>query len=58
MPPLTPAQKAAQDRYRASHKAERRYLSYRTTARTFIRHYATPDDLAELARMIADRQSK
>ena len=58
MPPLTPAQKAAQERYRAAHKVERRYLSYKSTARTFIRRYATADDLADLARLITERQSK
>lgn len=37
-------------------KEHRRYLSYRGTARTFIRNHATAEDLEELEKLIQERE--
>lgn len=39
-------------------KEHRRYLSYRGTARTFIRNHATAEDLEELENLIKERRSE
>lgn len=36
------------NRWRKKNRERSRYLSYRSTARTFVRHYATPEDVEEL----------
>ncbi|GKT04056.1 hypothetical protein [Furfurilactobacillus entadae] len=54
--PLSDAQKLAQKKYNDTHKDRRRYLSYRNTAKTFLRNYATDSDLDELASLVADRR--
>ncbi|HAT55549.1 MAG TPA: hypothetical protein DCW31_10010 [Lactobacillus sp.] len=54
--PLSEAQKRAQKKYNESHKNHRRYLSYRNTTRTFLRNYATNEDLDELTHMVTERR--
>ncbi|KRL81565.1 hypothetical protein [Secundilactobacillus paracollinoides] len=51
----TAAQKKAQQKYNAKHKEQRKLMSYRNTARVFIRSYATDDDLAELQTLMMSR---
>ena len=41
-----------------SHKEHKRYLSYRSTTRTFIRKYATEEDLQDLLRLIEEREEQ
>lgn len=43
-------------RWAEKNKQHKRYLSYRTTARTFIRRYAKPEDLEELKELIKERE--
>lgn len=45
---VTEAQKRASERYIERNPEKNRYLKYRTTARTFVRHHATEEDMAEL----------
>jgi hypothetical protein len=46
----------ADKRWNEKNKEHRRYLTVRGSARTFIRRYATLDDLAELEALIAERR--
>ncbi|TLQ09251.1 hypothetical protein FEZ48_02080 [Marinilactibacillus psychrotolerans] len=55
---LTEAQKKAQDNYAKKNREHRNYLSYRTTARSFIRNKATKDDLEELKELIKTREEE
>lgn len=43
-------------KWRDKNKAHNRYLSYRSTSRSFIRKLATEDDLNELASLIEERR--
>lgn len=45
------AQKRADKKWIENNKEHRRYLSYRTSARTFIRHWATKEDVDELLKI-------
>lgn len=38
-------------------RKHKRYLSYRSTARTFIRNHATMDDITELKKLIKEREN-
>lgn len=38
-------------------KEHKKYLTYRTMARAFIRKLATDDDIEELKQLIAERES-
>ena len=42
------AQKRAIKNWRKNNPKASRINSYRSTARTFVRHYATPEEMAEL----------
>lgn len=44
----TEAQKRASRAYEKRNPENTRYLRYKTTARTFVRHHATEEDMAEL----------
>lgn len=44
----SPAQRAAVERYQKKNPELRRLSSYRTTARTFVRHHATREEMEEL----------
>lgn len=46
------AQLAAVKRWENANKEKKRYLSYRSSARSFIRNHATTEDLNDLANMI------
>lgn len=54
----TEAQKKATQAYRERNREKTRYQSARSSARTFIRKYATKDDLEELKRLMRDRESE
>ncbi|PWG00494.1 hypothetical protein [Levilactobacillus bambusae] len=51
----TEAQKRAQQKYNAKNKEKRKVTSYRNSARTFIRSYATEADLVEFEALIKER---
>lgn len=42
------AQRRANAKWRKNNKKQNRLLSYRSTARTFVRHYADDEDIQEL----------
>lgn len=44
----TKAQRAAIKRYQKRNPEQTRVTSYRTTARTFVRHHATKEEMKEL----------
>lgn len=45
-------------RWAEENKEHKRYLSYRSTTRTFIRNYAKKDDLEELTNLIEEKRKK
>lgn len=51
-PKTSPAQLAAVKRWEQANRENRRYRSYKSSARTFVRKYATTEDLNDLANMI------
>ena len=44
----TSAQRKARSRWKKNNKGKNRLSSYRSTARTFVRHYADDEDIQEL----------
>lgn len=52
----TSSQNEANKRWAAKNKEHKKYLSYRTYARSFIRKLATDADLDELEQLIAERR--
>lgn len=48
------AQKRASRAYVKRNPEKNRYLKYRTTARTFFRHYAEPEDIIEMFEIFAN----
>lgn len=46
----------ADKRWIEKNKERRRYLSLRSNARSFVRNYATEEDLAELEELIAEKR--
>lgn len=60
-PRTTPEDKDAQNeankRWAQNNKEHKKYLSYRTYARSFIRKLATDDDLNELEALIAEKRT-
>jgi len=52
---LTKRQQEYNRRWAENNKERKRYLSYRSTARTFIRNYADESDLDELQKMIENK---
>lgn len=53
---MTKKQQEYNKRWAEKNKEHKRYLSYRTTARTFIRKYAKPEDLQELKELIKEKE--
>ena len=51
-------QTAADKRYREKNKEHRNYLSFRSTARSFIRNKAKKEDLLELHGLIEEKLKK
>ena len=51
------AQNEANKRWAENNKEHKKYLSYRTYVRSFIRKLATQEDLDELKALIAERES-
>ena len=45
---VSEAQRRAIKKWEEKNPERKRYLRYRTTARTFVRHWATDADVAEL----------
>lgn len=56
MSKLTEAQERAMRNYRKKNPEKTRYISYKGTAKTFIRNYATLEDLEELKELIQARE--
>lgn len=56
MAKLTEAQERAMKNYRKSNPEKARYNSYKGTAKTFIKNYATLEDLEELQELIKNRK--
>lgn len=56
--PYSEAQKRANQKWSDENKDRRRYLSYRSSARGFIRNHSTIDDLDELEALIAERRKE
>ncbi|CAK1229857.1 hypothetical protein R82291_FJPPFKPJ_00668 [Fructobacillus cardui] len=52
----TTAQNEANKRWAEKNKEHKKYLSYRTYSRSFIRKLATEDDLNELEQLIQERR--
>jgi len=53
---MTKKQQIYNKRWASKNKEHKRYLSYRATARTFIRKYAKEEDLEELKELIKERE--
>lgn len=53
---LSEAQERAMRNYRKKNPEKIRYNSYKGTAKTFIRNYATLEDLEELKELIQARE--
>lgn len=58
MAEYTDAKKRANKKWDEQNKDRKRYIVKRSTARGFIRDYATDDDLAELLALISDRHKQ
>lgn len=54
----TTAQNEANKRWAEKNKEHKKYLSYRTYSRSFIRKLATEDDLKELVNLIEERSKE
>ena len=54
----TTAQNEANKRWAQKNKEHKKYLSYRTYSRSFIRKLATEEDLKELVSLIEERSKK
>ena len=51
------AQKQADEKWRNNNKEHASYLRSRSSARSFIRNKATPEDLYELEQLIYERRA-
>lgn len=51
-------QREADRRWIEKNREHKRYLSQRSTARSFIRNYATEEDMQELEKIIAEKRKK
>ncbi len=51
-------QQAYNKKWAEKNKEKKRYLSYKSTAKTFIRNYAEKDDLNELTELIEKRSKE
>lgn len=54
----TEAQKNADKKWRENNKEHASYLRSRSSARSFIRNKATPEDLRELEELIKNRKEE
>lgn len=52
----TAARERANKKWAENNKDRRRYLSYRSTCRTFINNYAEMEDLAEIIELVEKRE--
>lgn len=55
---VSEAQKRANEKWKAANKEKQKIYRYRSQAKKFINEFATQDDLAELKKMIEERQNK
>lgn len=53
---VTKKQQIYNKRWAEKNKEHKRYLSYRSTTRTFIRKYAKKEDLKELKELIKEKE--
>ena len=53
---MTKKQQEYNRRWAAKNKERKRYLSFKATAKTFIRHYAEPEDLQDLKELIKEKE--
>ena len=53
---MTKKQQIYNKRWASKNKEHKRYLSYRSTTRTFIRKYAKEEDLEELKELIKEKE--
>ena len=53
---MTKKQQEYNRRWAEKNKERRRYLSFKATAKTFIRHYAEPEDLQDLKELIKEKE--
>lgn len=58
MSKLSEARIKANKKWDEKNKARKRYIAYRSQAKSFITKYATKDDLKNLERVIAERRKK
>lgn len=50
------AQKQATNKWRKNNPEKTRYTNYKSTAKTFIRNWATSEDLKELKKLIEEKE--
>lgn len=55
---MTQKQQEYNKKWADKNKEHKRYLSYRSTARTFIRNYAVKEDLEELKDLMKKKEKK
>lgn len=55
---VTEAQKRANKKWDEEHKERKAYIAKRSTARNFIKKFATDEDIEELKRLIAEREGR
>lgn len=55
---ISEAQKKAKEKYRKKNPEKARYNSYKGTAKTFIRNYATLKDVEELQILLDERKEE
>ena len=55
---VSEAQRRAIKKWEEKNPERKRYLRYRTTARTFVRHWANDEDLKELVGIFENENKK
>lgn len=58
MSKLTEARIRANKKWNENNKGRKNYLSYRSQAKSFIKRFATTEDLDELEKIIAEKRKK
>ncbi|RMC50813.1 hypothetical protein [Lactobacillus sp. ESL0225] len=58
MTKLTEAKKRANEKWNKKNKERINYLNHRSQSRSFIRRFATKEDLDELEKLIAEKRKK
>lgn len=58
MSKLTEARIKANKKWNENNKDRKNYLSYRSQAKSFIKRFATTEDLDELEKIIAEKRKK